>query len=120
MPNPILLVEDDENTRTALADVLEMKGYAVAQASLGAEALDYLRAGKPACLIILDMTLPDMSGADVHAELRRDSALSKIPVIVFSGYENDGRLTDVVAYVRKGIDPDDLLRVVDGACGNPA
>jgi CheY-like chemotaxis protein len=118
-PAPVLIVEDNPETRLVLRTVLELKGYVVAESSRAAEALEYLGAGMPACLIVLDVNLPDMSGAALRAELRRDPELAKIPVIVFSAMEDDGSLTDVVAYVRKGINPEQLLQLVDQACGKP-
>ena len=115
---PILIVDDVEETRFLLRRVLQMKGHATAEAATGAEALRYLRDGGPACLIILDMNLPDTTGRAVHAELGRDPVLSRIPVIVFSGMNPDGPMPGIVAYVRKGIEVDRLLSVVESTCAS--
>jgi len=117
---PILIVDDVEETRHLLRRVLEMKGYATAEASSGGAALRYLRTGGSACLIILDMNLPDTTGLAVHAELKRDPALAAIPVIVFSGMQPESPMSDVVAYVRKGVDVDELLSLVDKTCSRSA
>jgi CheY-like chemotaxis protein len=114
----VLIVDDNEITRYALRAVLLTKGYRVAEAASGTEALDYLRAGGEAAAIILDLAMPDMSGYEVHGELKRDPALATIPVIIFSAQDDDGRLRDVVAYVRKAVDPDVLLRALERACGS--
>lgn len=114
---PILVVDDDEDTRYALVQILRMEGYATAEVGTGAAALDYLRDGKPACAVILDMMLPDMSGADVRAALARDPGLAAIPVIAFSALDDEGLMPGVVAYVRKGLDVDVLLAAVAKACG---
>jgi len=113
----VLIVDDDQATRDALRAVLEMKGYAVAEAADGAEALQYLRDGGEATAIILDLHMPRMSGYEVHEELKRDPALATIPVVVFSALTDDGRMRGVVAYIRKAVDPDVLLRALDQACG---
>jgi len=117
MARTLLIVDDNRATRDALRAVLVTKGYAVAEASGGREALDYLRAGGEASSIVLDLAMPDMSGYEVHEELKRDPALAKIPVVVFSALDDDGRLRGVVAYVRKAVDPDVLLRALERACG---
>ena len=110
-------MDDNQATRNALRAVLEMKGYAIAEAADGAEGLQYLRDGGEATAIILDLHMPRMSGYEVHEELKRDPALATIPVVVFSALTDDGRMRGVVAYIRKAVDPDVLLRALDQACG---
>src|SRR5262249_22612621 len=117
---PILIVDDDEDTRFALAHLLEAEGYVTAGVATGAEALSHLRAGRPTALVILDIMLPDMSGVAVRAELKRDATLASIPVVGFSALDDDGRLPDVAAYVRKGLEIDVLLRAIARALGRPA
>jgi CheY-like chemotaxis protein len=115
----VLIVDDNRATRDALRAVLVTKGYRVAEAAGGTDALKYLRAGGEAAsiVLVLDLAMPGMSGYEVHEELKRDPVLAKIPVVVFSALDDDGRLRDVVAYVRKAADPDVLLRALERACG---
>ena len=117
MPGPILIVDDSQDTRAALTAVLHVKGYDTAVARSGDEALSYLRDGRPVSAIILDRAMPGLSGDEVHAELQRDPALASVPVIVFSALDDDGRLSGVLAYIRKGVDPDVLLKAIERACG---
>ena len=112
---PVLVVDDDEDQRDALANILQIRGYTSVQVPCGADALAHLRSAK-ACVIILDERLPDMTGAELREQLKRDPELARIPVIIFSGADSE-RHDDVVAYVRKGDDPERLLEVVDKACG---
>jgi len=115
----VLIVDDNRATRDALRAVLVTKGYRVAEAAGGTDALQYLRAGGEAAsiVLVLDLAMPGMSGYEVHEELKRDPVLAKIPVVVFSALDDDERLRDVVAYVRKAADPDVLLRALERACG---
>jgi len=81
----ILLVEDDEDIREVVCDILEQSGYHVQSAGDGAEALDKLRAAldKPRA-IFLDLLMPVMDGAAFRAEQLRDPRLAAIPVVVMS------------------------------------
>jgi CheY-like chemotaxis protein len=117
MVSPILIVDDVEETRSVLRRVLELRGYRTAEADSAGAAIRYLREGGRPGLVILDMNLPDTSGRTVHAVLKGDPALAVIPVVVFSGIPQDAPLPGLVAYVRKGPDVDELLRVVDRTCG---
>lgn len=115
---PILIVDDNAETRTVLAHMLEIRGYATAEAGSGRAALEYFRGGRGARLIILDMMMPDLSGAEVRAALQKRSGTAAIPVIVYSAVDAAGRISDVTAYIRKAMDPERLLRVVDQVCGS--
>jgi len=57
-----------------------------------------------------------MDGWVMHAVLKSDPALAGIPVIVFSGVDAKGDVEDIVAYVRKGVDPDLLLSLIERTC----
>src|SRR3954468_24708595 len=78
----ILVVEDDEATREAECLLLRNRGYEVASAADGREALDRLRAGLRPRLILLDLMLPVLDGYALRAELLRDPELGGIPVVV--------------------------------------
>ena len=80
MTQRILVVDDEPQIRRALRAALQGEGYAVEPAESGTEALDRVAADPPD-LVILDLGLPDMDGADVCARLR---AWSQVPVIVLS------------------------------------
>jgi CheY-like chemotaxis protein len=65
----ILVVEDEEESRQALMQLLELEGFKVVGASNGAEAMDYLSVAELPCLIILDLPMPVMSGRQLRAAL---------------------------------------------------
>ena len=113
---PILVVDDNDDTRDVLQRVLQIKGYVTAEARSAVDALRWLRGGNRARLILLDINMPGMDGWSMHAELKSDPALAAIPVIVFSGVDAKGDVEDIVAYVRKGVDPDLLLSLIERTC----
>jgi CheY-like chemotaxis protein len=90
----VLLVDDDDDLREALRDLLAFGGYDVADAASGAEALAWLAANGAPDLILLDLMMPDMTGAELKAKLDAVPCLQDIPVLVLSG---DTRLAEQAA-----------------------
>ena len=80
----ILIVEDDDDVREAIAAFLEGEGYPVVEARHGEEALRCLRSSTKFCLILLDLFMPVMNGWSFRAEQLQDAKLAGIPVIVVS------------------------------------
>jgi PAS domain S-box-containing protein len=80
-----LVVDDNPATQAAIGAVLTQAGYAVVHVADGTEALAYLHREPSPALIILDLTMPVMSGWALLAERARDPALRSIPVLVVSG-----------------------------------
>jgi CheY-like chemotaxis protein len=80
-----LIVDDEEGVRQAVGRMLERFGFSVLRASGGVEGLSMHHTHRAnIVLVVLDLTMPDMSGADVFAELRaRDATL---PILLASGY----------------------------------
>jgi DNA-binding response OmpR family regulator len=114
-PALVLLVEDDEDIREALAEVLVRAGYRVAQASDGMDALEMLRAGAESPrLALIDMKMPIMSGPDLVERLRCE--YGELPVVMLSGVEHDEmNLEGVAATVQKPVTGDALLAVISEA-----
>lgn len=80
----ILIADDDPDLLELLRDFLIGQGYEVAAVTTGAEVLDAVPAIRPE-VIVVDMVLPDLTGADVLAALRR--AGLTMPVILISGHQ---------------------------------
>lgn len=82
----IFVVDDDKAIRETLADLLQDEGYTVVTATNGQDALQKLRAdpSRRPCVIILDLMMPVMNGADFYSAQQRDPDLSSIPVVVTS------------------------------------
>ena len=106
----ILLVDDEVSIQRAVAPLLRSRGYDVEVAGTGAEALKAVGMRTPD-LIVLDLGLPDLEGAEVCRKVRATSAL---PVIVLSARSGDAdKVTalDLGAddYVTKPFSPEELL-----------
>jgi CheY-like chemotaxis protein/signal transduction histidine kinase/HAMP domain-containing protein len=110
----LLVVEDNAAERMSIGELLGHDDIEISTAESGGEALDILRREAIDC-VVLDLRLPDMSGFDVLQELREESSLSEVPVVVFTGREltpeEDARLhTMARSIVVKGVEsPERLL-----------
>ncbi|HLH12183.1 MAG TPA: HAMP domain-containing protein [Methylovirgula sp.] len=110
----LLVVEDNEAERMSIGELLGHDDIEIVNAALGQEALVWLRDGAFDC-VVLDLRLPDMSGFEVLEQMRADSHLADIPVVVFTGRElspdEDARLhTMARSIVVKGVEsPERLL-----------
>ncbi len=87
----ILLAEDDNFISLAYQDGLKRAGFEVVVAYDGVDALDKLKSQKPD-LILLDIIMPQKNGFEVLEEIKNDSELKNIPVIILS---NLGQDTDI-------------------------
>ena len=79
----VLLVEDEEQLRRVMKDLLQREGYSVAEARDGIQALDEVDRHAPD-VIILDLNLPGLDGYGVLAQLRSRPATKEIPVMVLT------------------------------------
>jgi CheY-like chemotaxis protein len=116
-PPAVLIVEDDPEASRALSWVLELGGYDPVAVETATKALAYLRDGKAAELVILDLQLPDMMGDRFYALVRADPALRSLPVIVHTGRTQIPSMPGVFATILKGVAPSTLLHAVDDAFG---
>ncbi|HJR50824.1 MAG TPA: response regulator, partial [Gemmatimonadales bacterium] len=79
----VLLVEDEDQLRRVMKDLLERDGYTVAEARDGVQALDQVDRFAPD-VIILDLNLPGLDGYSVLTQLRSRPATRSIPVVVLT------------------------------------
>ena len=84
----VMLVEDDPESRDALAEVLKLYGLHVRAAVDGQDALDQLHAGYRPCAILLDLLMPRMDGWGFRNAQRQDPELCRIPVALLTAVEN--------------------------------
>jgi DNA-binding response OmpR family regulator len=119
MAKTVLVVEDDPDLSEELTYLIQRRGYTVATAEHGADALDQLEALDRPCIIVLDLMMPVMDGFELRAELLRNDAWSSIPIVVVSGIadlQREANALDVAGYVSKPIDLDRLYHVIDAHC----
>lgn len=79
----VLVVEDTDDAREVLARWVRQIGLTPSEASNGQQALEMLRAS-PFDLVLLDLTMPVLSGLDVLTAMRADEELGRVPVIIIS------------------------------------
>ncbi|MBB2673744.1 UNVERIFIED_ORG: hypothetical protein GGE44_003313 [Rhizobium esperanzae] len=82
----LLLVEDDEAERLSVTALLGHDDIDITSVGSGSEALAALRRNSADC-VVLDLSLPDMSGFDVLEQIRDDVEIGEVPVVVFTGRE---------------------------------
>jgi len=112
----ILVVEDHDAARTALARLLSSTGYDVVEAANGSEALAQLATGPRPDLILLDLMMPVMDGWEFLQRQRRDWHLCTIPTVVVSGVpSHDPRCLEmpVVRLLPKPYTGDQLMAAID-------
>jgi signal transduction histidine kinase len=109
----LLLIEDDPEISEPTSEILEARGYEVILAENGHAALESLRNGGRADLIILDLRMPVMDGWEFRAAQKKDPALAGIPVIAISADASaKAEAIAAHAYLRKPIMAKVLLETV--------
>ena len=119
MKEVVLVVDDDDDLRETICDVLEDDGFAAASAANGKEALDYLRSSPRPAMILLDLSMPVMDGVTFRELQRSDPAFAEIPVVVFSAAASLAeKCRDLgVEVLKKPLKLEQLLAVVARYCG---
>lgn len=114
----ILVVEDDPSTRALIATWLDLDGYDVRMARNGSEALTLLRDEVP-CLMVVDLDMPVMDGAELRRRQLLMPSVSAIPFILVSAADDAagiGRALGIADVIPKPLDADRLLRIVGLRC----
>jgi two-component system, cell cycle response regulator DivK len=116
MTKRILVVEDQEDNRQILRDLLGNAGYEMIEAENGQEALDEVAKQRPD-LILMDIQLPIMDGYEATRRIKGDPSTKSIPIIVVTSYalsgdEGKARAAGCDAYVTKPYSPRQLLAKV--------
>lgn len=114
----ILVVEDDDDIRSAIVDLLETEGYSTESAINGKDALEKLSIIPKPCLVLLDMMMPIMNGREFLDKVMKDSHLAPIPVLIVSAVADKTNTEGSVGFLKKPIDIEVVLKVVGQYCNS--
>ena len=116
----ILFVDDDETWRRLLTSYLRDRGYEVLTATNGKHALEILRTEFEISIILLDLSMPVMTGWEFLNAWKSSELLNRIPVIVQSGEPNPPNLDSKLPYLSKPYKGDDLIKLISAICSPEA
>ena len=116
MTKRILVVEDQEDNRRILRDLLTSAGYELIEAVTGEEGVRLARDRRPD-LILMDIQLPELDGHEATRRIKADPDLRPIPIIVVTSYALSGDEAKALAagadaYVTKPFSPRELLATI--------
>jgi two-component system, cell cycle response regulator DivK len=116
----VLLVEDFDDSRFMMRQLLEMSGYRVVEAKDGQEAIEFARQVCPN-VILMDLSLPVMDGLSATRIIRRFSDLSEVPIIAVTAneraeFQRAAFEAGCNEYITKPVDFDVLDKVIGQFC----
>jgi CheY-like chemotaxis protein len=106
-----LVIEDDDDARELLADLIARAGYSVRTARDGHEAVELLRIIRPH-VIFVDLEMPIMSGAEFRRLQCRNREWRKIPTVIITGTNSEPLDLAIEATLLKPVPTKDLLDIV--------
>jgi DNA-binding response OmpR family regulator len=118
----VLVIEDDEYSRDALAHLLAAEGYDAQSAHDGEAGLDKAREVKPD-VIVLDLNLPGIDGKQVIKMIRGDRSLASIPILIVTGDDDKEAQAAVrmgaAGYLTKPLEFDALISAITNIQASP-
>jgi two-component system, cell cycle response regulator DivK len=122
MPKKILVVEDTEDNRQILRDLLGMAGYDLVEAHDGAQGVAMAAEHKPD-LILMDIQMPVMDGYEATRRIKANPELKAIPIVAVTSYALSGdeqktRDAGCDAYIAKPYSPRQMLAKVREILGS--
>jgi CheY-like chemotaxis protein len=119
----VLLVDDYDDTREALAALLRNAGFAVTTAWGAEDALRHFREGFRPCIALLDLRMPGLDGRALWDRMRAevDPSIARVPVAIVSGDIDErerAREVGIREFLSKPVNPDDLIAVVERHCSH--
>lgn len=124
MQRTVLIIEDEKLIIVSTQMVLEAAGFRVESATNGEDGIAKAKSQAPD-LILLDIMMPGIDGWETLTRLKRDSATSGIPVVIFTarehsrGHQKSAEM-GAADYFRKPFEPDELIELVEKHCSQRA
>jgi len=117
MSKTILVVEDHEDNRRILRDLLTNSGFVVIEATTGIEGVQLTKSHLPD-LILMDIQLPGIDGYEATRRIKADAELAHIPIIAVTSYalsgdDNKAFSAGCDGYVAKPFSPRHLLAKIE-------
>ncbi len=100
----ILVVDDHDDVRQSMVIRLEKHGFEVLVAKNGREAIESVRASKPA-LVLMDMNMPDVDGWEASSVIKADPEIKDTPIIALTAYKPVD-LTKLLEQIRELLESD--------------
>ena len=116
MSKRVLVIEDTEDNRQIIRDLLTNAGYEVVEANDGIEGVEMAGSENPD-LILMDIQLPGLDGYEATRRIKADPLLKQIPIIAVTSYALSGdeaktRAAGCDGYIAKPFSPRNLLSMV--------
>jgi two-component system LytT family response regulator len=113
----ILILEDDDNVRLPVVDLLEAEGYTVESADNGKDGVAMARKMKPD-LIVSDIMMPELDGLEVFEALQKDPHTAVIPFIFLTAKTDPSDIREGLSlgaddYITKPFEPEDLVKSIE-------
>ena len=113
----VLMIEDHDDTACLVRFILERNGYAVRHAPDGKNAKRLTESSEPPDLVLLDISLPSLSGFEVLSAIRSTPAWEQIPVVMLTANGRPESMAEAATlgateYLKKPFTPEHLLRTV--------
>jgi two-component system, cell cycle response regulator DivK len=123
MTKRILVVEDTDDNRKIIRDLLTAAGYALIEATDGAEGVALAQKERPD-LVLMDIQLPEIDGYEATRQIRAIPELAKVPIIAVTSYALSGddakaRAAGCDDYVAKPFSPRQLLAKIRAFLPDP-
>ena len=118
----VLVVEDNVKNMKLFRDVLEAAGYDTLEATTGGQAVDLATEHLPD-LVLMDIQLPDIDGAEALARLRADDRTASLPILALTAQAMEGDRERFLAagfdgYLSKPVDVSDFVATVKRHCAS--
>lgn len=119
VPKTILVVDDEQMLREAVADALRDEGYVALEGADGREAVEIFARERPD-LVLMDVMMPTLDGRDALRLMRSAQVVALVPVVMMSAAVPPAMLDPAIAgFLAKPFDLDQLLALVAELIGRP-